>query len=47
MLINNDEYLGILNEACEFIRKAQYNAVVGANYALIKRNYRLGRLVRV
>lgn len=29
MLINNDEYLGILNEACEFIRKAQYNAVVG------------------
>ena len=37
MLINNDEYLGILNEACEFIRKAQYNAVVGANYALIKR----------
>ena len=45
MLINNDEYLGILNEACEFIRKAQYNAVVGANYALIKRNYRLGKLL--
>ena len=36
MLINNDEYLGILNEACEFIRKAQYNAVVGANYAKTK-----------
>lgn len=31
MLINSDEYLAILNEACEFIRKAQYNAVVGAN----------------
>ena len=45
MLINNDEYFGILNEACEFIRKAQYNAVVGANYALIKRNYRLGQLL--
>ena len=45
MLINNDEYLAILNEACEFIRKAQYNAVVGANYALIRRNYRLGQLL--
>ncbi len=45
MLINNDEYLAILNEACEFIRKAQYNAVVGTNYALIRRNYRLGQLL--
>lgn len=45
MLINNDEYLAILNEACEFIRKAQYNAVVGANYTLIRRNYRLGQLL--
>lgn len=41
MLINNDEYLAILSEACEFIKKAQYNAIIGANYAQIKRNYRL------
>lgn len=45
MLINNDEYLGILNEVCEYIRKAQYNAVVGANYALIRRNIKIGQLI--
>ena len=45
MLINNDEYLQILKEACDFIHKAQYNAVVGANYALVKRNLRIGQLL--
>ena len=48
MLINNDEYLAILSDACEFIKKAQYNAIIGANYAQIKRNYRdcIGRLFK-
>ncbi len=44
-MINDDEYLRIFKEACSCIRKAQYNAVVSANYALIKRNIRLGELI--
>lgn len=45
MLINNEEYLQILKEACDFIYKAQYNAVIGANYALVKRNLKIGQLL--
>lgn len=44
-MINDDEYLRIFKEVCSCIRKAQYNAVVSANYALIKRNIRLGELI--
>ena len=41
MLINNDEYLQILKAACDFIYKAQYNAVIGKinnkfNYGLVR-----------
>jgi len=45
MLINNDEYSQVLKEACDFIYIAQYNAVIGANYALIKRNLGIGQLI--
>lgn len=45
MLLNNDEYMKVRNAAYDYIRKAQYNAVVGANYALIKRNLKIGELI--
>ena len=45
MLINDDEYFRVFQEACNCIRKAQYNAVMSTNYALIKRNLRIGRLI--
>ena len=45
MLLNSEEYLQVKNTAYEYIRKAQYNAVVGANYALIKRNIKIGELI--
>ena len=45
MLMNSEEYIKIRNEAYECIRKAQYSAVVGANYALIKRNLNIGNLI--
>lgn len=35
----------VRNAAYDYIRKAQYNAVVGANYALIKRNLKIGELI--
>lgn len=45
MLLNNEEYMQVRNAAYDCIRKAQYNAVVGANYALIKRNLKIGELI--
>lgn len=45
MLLNNEEYMKVRNAAYDYIRKAQYNAVVGANYALIKRNLKIGELI--
>lgn len=45
MLLNNEEYMKIRNVAYEYIRKAQYNAVIGANYALIMRNLGIGNLI--
>jgi len=35
MLMNNDEYFGILDKIKKQIRKAQYQAVVSANYEMI------------
>ena len=40
MLLNSEEYLQVKNTAYEYIRKAQYNAVVGANYALIIKKHK-------
>lgn len=45
MLLNNEEYLSIRNIAYEYIRKAQYSAIAGTNYALIKRNLKIGELI--
>lgn len=45
MLLNNNEYMKARNAAYDYIRKAQYNAVVSANYALIKRNIKIGELI--
>lgn len=45
MLLNNEEYLSVRNIAYEYIRKAQYNAVAVANYALIRRNLKIGELI--
>lgn len=45
MLMNSEEYIKIRNEAYEYIRKAQYSAVIGANYTLIKRNLKIGNLI--
>ena len=35
MLIDNSEYMNILTSMYEFIRRAQYGAVAGVNYALM------------
>jgi predicted nuclease of restriction endonuclease-like (RecB) superfamily len=45
MLINSREYQELLQKAFDFIKKAQYNAVVSSNYALLRRNYRIGKLI--
>ncbi len=45
MLLNSEEYMKVRNEAYDYIRKAQYGAVVGTNYALIKRNLKIGKLI--
>ena len=45
MLLNNEEYMKVKNIAYEYIRKAQYHAVVSTNYALIKRNLKIGELI--
>ena len=45
MLLNNEEYMKVRNAAYDCIRKAQYNAVLGTNYALIKRNLKIGELI--
>lgn len=45
MLLNNEEYMKIRNTAYDYIRKAQYNAVISTNYALIKRNLKIGGLI--
>jgi predicted nuclease of restriction endonuclease-like (RecB) superfamily len=45
MLINSKEYQELLQKAFDFIKTAQYNAVVSSNYALLRRNYRLGKLI--
>lgn len=45
MLLNNEAYLKVRNAAYDYIRKAQYSAVIGTNYALIKRNLKIGELI--
>ena len=45
MLLNDEEYMKVRNIAYDYIRKAQYNAVVSTNYALIKRNLKIGELI--
>jgi predicted nuclease of restriction endonuclease-like (RecB) superfamily len=45
MLIDKSEYMNILTSVYEFIRRAQYSAVAGVNYALIRRNYKIGELI--
>jgi hypothetical protein len=45
MLINSKEYQELLQKAFDFIKTAQYNAVVSSNYALLRRNYSLGKLI--
>ncbi len=45
MLLNDEEYMKVRNMAYDYIRKAQYNAVVSTNYALIKRNLKIGELI--
>lgn len=45
MLLSDEEYLKVRNTAYEYIRMAQYNAVVGVNYSLIKRNFKIGKLI--
>ena len=45
MLLNDNEYMKVRNMAYDYIRKAQYNAVISTNYALIKRNLKIGELI--
>lgn len=45
MLINSNEYKEALQEALEFIKAAQYSAVVSANHALLHRNWKIGKII--
>ena len=46
MLINDSEYMKIRNEAFEYIKNAQYTAMVNTNYALLVRNLNIGIIER-
>lgn len=45
MLINDSEYIKIKKEAFEYIRNAQYSAMVSTNHALLIRNLNIGNLI--
>ena len=45
MLINDSEYMKIRNEAFEYIKNAQYTAMVNTNYALLVRNLNIGKII--
>ena len=47
MLINDSEYMKIRNEAFEYIRNAQYTAMVNTNYALLVRNFNIGKIKKL
>lgn len=45
MLINNEEYIEVLNKTIDYIKTAQYNATVSVNFALIHRNWAIGNII--
>lgn len=45
MLINDNEYLNVRNEAFQYIKSAKYSAIVNVNFALLQRNIKIGRLI--
>lgn len=45
MLINTDDYLRALGETIDCIKAAQYNAAASVNFALVHRNWSIGKII--
>jgi len=45
LLINNNEYLGLLSEVTERIRQAQYRAMLGVNREQIMLYWNIGKVI--
>lgn len=45
MLINNEEYFAVLNKIIGCIENSQYKVMVGANLALLHRNWQIGHYI--
>lgn len=45
MLLNEKEYMIVLQKALEHIKTAKYQAAISANMALLHRNWQLGKLI--
>lgn len=45
MLINNEDYLKILNEIINCIKTSQYQVMLSANLSLMHRNWTIGNYI--
>lgn len=45
MLINNEDYLKILNEITNCIKTSQYQVMLSANLSLMHRNWTIGNYI--